>query len=240
MLQPQMCHNFLQKTILKGQNQERSPAEGREEAAEGEQVSAKVDEVRAHVNPPELQLRLLAACGLNLEALAGALTQTNFKAMVEALERADFSSDEIQCLLELLAGLLHLSNIYFAEGEAGLLELQDTAAQEALKHAARLLGIDAEELKELLRCRRMRLKGDTVMKQRNQQQSVSTCCSLIKFIYSRLFDHIVRRLNESAAKQGQQKKQCSLMFPGSEGDSGHNTIGSEEPSSALCLERAQP
>ncbi|KAL8441155.1 hypothetical protein Emed_007605 [Eimeria media] len=151
--------------------------------------------------------------------------QENFAAMVEALKRAEFSLTEVEELLELLAGLLHLSNISFVEGQSGPLELQDEASQDALARAASLLGLNKEELKELLRCRRMRLKGDTVHTQRNQQQSFSACCSIIKFIYSRLFDYIVQRLNESAARQMRQRQQVNLGLNSQDGENAHNTIG---------------
>lgn len=148
--------------------------------------------------------------------------QRNFEALVEALKRADFSPAEIDELLQVLAGLLHLSNVSFAEGQDELLEIQDTAAKEALTRAASLLGLEVGELQELLRCRRMVLKGDILFTRRSQQQSISTCCSLIKFIYSRLFDHIVERLNENVARQLQQHGQHEQ-----EGSTGHKSIGSK-------------
>ncbi|KAL8440934.1 hypothetical protein Emag_007605 [Eimeria magna] len=151
--------------------------------------------------------------------------QENFAAMVEALKRAEFPLAEVEELLELLAGLLHLSNISFTEGQSGSLELQDATSQDALTRAASLLGLNQEDLKELLRCRRMRLKGDTVHTQRNQQQSFSACCSIIKFIYSRLFDYIVKRLNESAARQMRQRQQVNLGLQSQDGENAHNSIG---------------
>ncbi|CDI82921.1 Myosin IJ heavy chain, putative, partial [Eimeria acervulina] len=130
----------------------------------------------------------------------------NFKSMVEALERADFSTAEVDELLQILAGLLHLSNVSFTTGEDDSLQLQDTAAEEALNRSASLLGLEGKGLEEVLRCRRIVLKGDILCTKRNEQQCSSACTSLIKFIYSRLFDHIVQRLNDSAARhvQGQQ------------------------------------
>ena len=126
--------------------------------------------------------------------------------MVEALERADFSTAEVDELLQILAGLLHLSNVSFTTGEDDSLQLQDTAAEEALNRSASLLGLEGRGLEEVLRCRRIVLKGDILCTKRNEQQCSSACTSLIKFIYSRLFDHIVQRLNDSAARhvQGQQ------------------------------------
>ncbi|CDJ35607.1 Myosin IJ heavy chain, putative [Eimeria mitis] len=130
----------------------------------------------------------------------------NFESMVEALERADFSAAEIDELLQLLGGLLHLSNVSFTRGKDDSLQLQDPTAEDALDRAASLLGLEGKGLEEVLKCRRIVLKGDVLCTRRNEQQSSSVCCSLIKFIYSRLFDHIVQRLNESAARhvQGQQ------------------------------------
>ncbi|KAL8424895.1 hypothetical protein Efla_002845 [Eimeria flavescens] len=132
--------------------------------------------------------------------VAEAVDRENFMAMSQALLRADFSLGEIQELLQLLAGMLHLSNASFSEDSQGLSELQDAAALEALTLAALLLGVERDELKDLLRCRRVNLKEDVLFTWRNQQQSFSACCSLIKFIYNRIFDQIVQRLNEGFAK----------------------------------------
>ncbi|OEH77694.1 myosin heavy chain [Cyclospora cayetanensis] len=142
-----------------------------------------------------------------------AVDQQNFEALVEALKRADFSSGEVDELLQLLAGLLHLSNVSFTKGNDDSLELRDTTATEALTHAASLLGVEKTELEDLLKFRRMILKGDVLVTLRSQQQSSSACCSLIKFVYCRLFDHIVNRLNGSTARelQGRQRYTNSLL-----------------------------
>ncbi|KAL8425226.1 hypothetical protein Efla_006544 [Eimeria flavescens] len=160
------------------------------------------------------------------EQVPTVVDQENFKAMTESLKGAEFSLSEVEELLQLLAGLLHLSNIAFTDSPSGLLELHDESAHASLTHAASLLGLDGEELKELLRCRRMRLKGDIVHTQRNQQQSYSACCSVIKFIYSRLFDYIVQRLNESAARQMRlRQQQVNLAMQSSGDNASHNSIG---------------
>ncbi|KAL8441454.1 hypothetical protein Emag_007150 [Eimeria magna] len=135
-----------------------------------------------------------------------AVDQENFFALAEALTRADFSSKEIDELLRLLAGLLHLSNISFCEDNGGLSELQDADAEDALAWAASLLGFKENELKDLLRCRRVSLKGDLFFTWRNRQQSYCACCSLIKFIYNRIFDQIVRRLNRGFARHMQPQQ----------------------------------
>ncbi|CDJ34633.1 uncharacterized protein EMH_0091580 [Eimeria mitis] len=126
--------------------------------------------------------------------------QENFKLMVRGFKRAEFSPAEITELLQLLAGLLHLSNVSLTECDGDILQLKDTASLEALENASLLLGLEQEELEILLQCRCMLLKGDILFTHRNEQQSASARCSLIKFIYSRIFDYIVHRLNKSAAR----------------------------------------
>ncbi|KAL8271397.1 hypothetical protein Esti_004731 [Eimeria stiedai] len=149
-----------------------------------------------------------------------AVDQENFFALAEALTRADFSFKEIDELLRLLAGLLHLSNISFCEDNGGLSELQDTDAKDALTWAASLLGLKENELKDLLRCRRVRLKGDLFFTWRNRQQSYGACCSLIKFIYNRIFDQTVQRLNRGFARHMQPQQR-----PNQEGAQTHKSVG---------------
>lgn len=119
---------------------------------------------------------------------------------MKGFELAEFSAGEITELLHLLAGLLHLSNVSFMKDEDDILQLEDTASHEALNNASLLLGLQDEKLKVLLQCRCMHLKGDALFTHRNEQQSACARSSLIKFIYSRLFDHIVNRLNDSVAQ----------------------------------------
>lgn len=149
--------------------------------------------------------------------------------MMEAFRRAEFSSEEIDELLQLLAGLLHLSNVSFTEGHGDLLELQGPAAREALALAAGLLGLERGALRDLLRCRRMNLKRDVLCTRRNEQQSVSARSSLAKFIYSCLFDYIVQRLNAGAARQMQQQHQHEK-----EGGDRRRSIGSTSPSGRMA------
>lgn len=125
---------------------------------------------------------------------------------MKALKQAEFTPAEAEELLHLLAGLLHLSNATFIKGTDENLQLQDSASADALKRAASLLGFKVEELEEVLRFRHIALKSDILVKPRNEQQSASVCCSLIKFIYSRLFDYVVHRLNESAARHVRGKQ----------------------------------
>ncbi|CDJ48978.1 FMVIB, related [Eimeria brunetti] len=169
----------------------------------------------------------------------------NFESMVEALKRADFSSAEVDELLQLLGGMLHLSNVSFTKGQDDNLQLQDAAAEEALNRAASLLGVEGKALEEVLRCRRIVLKGDVVCTRRNEQQSSSVCCSLIKFIYSRLFDHIVQRLNDSAARhvhgQQQAKQQTDrdkLKSIGILDIYGFESFGLENGLEQLCINYA--
>lgn len=157
--------------------------------------------------------------------------QENFELMMKGFQLAEFSTSEITELLQLLAGLLNLSNVSLIRGDGDVLQVQDADAHEALKNAAFLLGIEEEELERLLQCRRMLLKGDILFTHRNEQQSITARCSLIKFIYSRLFDHIVHRLNESVARHLANHGQQHL-----ETIKGSKTIGSKHESLDAALQ----
>lgn len=160
--------------------------------------------------------------------------QESFEALVQALRQAEFSSADVDELLQVLAGLLHLSNVSFAENQSAAVVLQGEAAKKALELAAFLLGVERTELQELLCCRRINLKGDVFVKQRNHQQSSSTRCSLIKFIYSRVFDHLVHRLNESVAREMQRQEQGNdPQEQHYNGTGDHRSIGSKPAHRAL-------
>ncbi|KAL8436706.1 hypothetical protein ACSSS7_001492 [Eimeria intestinalis] len=175
------------------------------------QPQQSLDSLQAHFLRGKKQDADLLGKNAQFQATAEvplAVDQENFFALTEALTRADFPPKEIDELLRLLAGLLHLSNISFCEDNGGLSELQDADAEDALTWAANLLGLKENELKDLLRCRRVRLKGDLFFTWRSRQQSYSACCSVIKFIYNRIFDQIVQRLNKGFVRhmEPQQRK----------------------------------
>ncbi|CDI82900.1 hypothetical protein EAH_00067820, partial [Eimeria acervulina] len=85
--------------------------------------------------------------------------QENFELMMKGFQLAEFSTSEITELLQLLAGLLNLSNVSLIRGDGDVLQVQDADAHEALKNAAFLLGIEEEELERLLQCRLLDIYG---------------------------------------------------------------------------------
>mmetsp|Transcript_58779 Transcript_58779/g.148913 ORF Transcript_58779/g.148913 Transcript_58779/m.148913 type:complete len:1423 (+) Transcript_58779:92-4360(+) len=73
-------------------------------------------------------------------------------------------------------------------------------SQDALDQAAELLDISRLSLEQALKFKEMRIPGrPVILSPRSQAQAMQTLQSIIKILYKRLFDEIVRKINESSA-----------------------------------------
>ncbi|KAG1927316.1 unconventional myosin-VI [Pimephales promelas] len=126
----------------------------------------------------------------------------DFKRMCVAMKKIGLDDTEKLNLFRVVAGVLHLGNIDFEEAgsTSGGCVLKKTCGQ-SLQFCAELLGLDEEDLRVSLTSRVMLtsaggVKGTAIKVPLKVEQATSARDALAKAIYSRLFDHVVTRINQ--------------------------------------------
>eukprot|EP00392_Amoebophrya_sp_AT5.2_P006174 g6184.t1 len=115
--------------------------------------------------------------------------------------------------LEVLAGLVHLFELQFEDADSGRQGVQVVTCPH-IEHAARCLGMSPNLLQEALckktvkrTCARDRNQVEIFKTDRSVQQAQNAQAALVKMIYSRLFEHIVLKINDALQVAGHQQSQ---------------------------------
>ncbi|NXE36180.1 MYO6 protein, partial [Ptilorrhoa leucosticta] len=126
----------------------------------------------------------------------------DFNRMCTAMKKIGLDDEEKLDLFRVVAGVLHLGNIDFEEAGSTSGGCTPRArSQAALERCAALLGLDEEDLRGSLTSRVMLTtaggaKGTVIKVPLKVEQANNARDALAKTVYSHLFDHVVKRVNQ--------------------------------------------
>ncbi|KAM8849705.1 unconventional myosin-X isoform 1-T1 [Spinachia spinachia] len=114
------------------------------------------------------------------------------QAVQNAMRTMQFTEESIGEILRLLAAVLHAGNIEFMT--AGGAQVSSKSA--AVSRTSDLLGLNPEQLSEVLTHRSMILRGEMISTPLTVEQAVDSRDSMAMALYSRCFNWIIGRLNQ--------------------------------------------
>uniref|UniRef100_A0A5F8ANZ3 Unconventional myosin-Ia n=1 Tax=Macaca mulatta TaxID=9544 RepID=A0A5F8ANZ3_MACMU len=138
---------------------------------------------------------------------------SSFRAVQSAMAVIGFSEEEIQQVLEVTSMVLKLGNVLVAdEFQANGTPASGIRDGRGIREIGETVGLNSEELERALCSRTMETAKEKVVTALNVMQAQYARDALAKNVYSRLFDWIVNRINESIKVGiGEKKKVMGVL-----------------------------
>ncbi|WVY94150.1 hypothetical protein V8G54_033238 [Vigna mungo] len=144
--------------------------------------------------------------------LADISDSREYLATRRAMDIVGISQKEQEAIFRVVAAILHIGNIDFAKGmEVDSSVPKDDKAKFHLKTTAELLMCDAGSLEDAL-CKRVMITPEEVIKRSLDPESAAVSRDgLAKTIYSRLFDWLVNKINNSIGQDSSSKSLIGVL-----------------------------
>ncbi|WVY97844.1 hypothetical protein V8G54_029995 [Vigna mungo] len=144
--------------------------------------------------------------------LADVSDAREYLATRRAMDIVGISQKDQEAIFRVVAAILHIGNIEFTKGkEVDSSVPKDDNAKFHLKTTAELLMCDADALEDAL-CKRVMITPEEVIKRSLDPQSAAVSRDgLAKTIYSRLFDWLVDKINNSIGQDPNSKSLIGVL-----------------------------
>ncbi|KAI4340291.1 hypothetical protein MLD38_025142 [Melastoma candidum] len=172
-------------------------------------AAPKEDVERFKVGPPRTFHYLNQS---NCFELDGVDESKEYIATRNAMEIVGMSSSEQDAIFRVVAAVLHLGNIEFVKGkEIDSSMPKDEKSRFHLRTAAELLMCDEQALEDSLCKRVMVTRDETITKWLDPESAAVSRDALAKIVYSRLFDWIVEKINNSIGQDPDSKSLIGVL-----------------------------
>ncbi|CAA0374310.1 unnamed protein product [Arabidopsis thaliana] len=142
----------------------------------------------------------------NCHALDAIDDSKEYLATRKAMDVVGISPEEQDAIFRVVAAILHLGNIEFAKSEeSDGAEPKDDKSRFHLKVAAKLFMCDEKALENSLCNRVMVTRGESITKPLDPGSAALSRDALAKIVYSKLFDWLVTKINNSIGQDSSSK-----------------------------------
>ncbi|XP_035838614.1 myosin-6 [Helianthus annuus] len=148
----------------------------------------------------------------NCYELSGVDESKEYLATRKAMDVVGISSDEQEAIFRIVAAILHLGNIEFVKDkEPDSSKPKDDQSKFHLKTAAELFMCDEAALQDSFCKRVIVTRDESIKKSLDPLAAALNRDALAKIVYTRLFDWIVGRINESIGQDPESKSLIGVL-----------------------------